>query len=172
MGDAYDQRYSPQVLIELGKKYLQVAGDKRTRVQALKLAKTVDPEFRMPADVEMVDIRQELDQREQAREMKAQQQATLTRIEAQKRKLMEKYSADQIAEIETKVMQKYGLSDYEAGAKLYAADFAPAKPSGRDMLGHGATWTFPQLPGLMDDPTKAAREAAADIIDELNRARH
>jgi hypothetical protein len=172
MPDAFDQRYSPAVLIELGKKYLTVAGDKRTRAAVLKAQKTVDPTFRMPGDIEMNDIRAELAAKEQEREFKAAQAATLSRIEAQKAKLAEKYSADQIAEIETKVMQKYGISDYEAGAKLYAADFAPARPSGADIIGHGATWTFPQLPGLMEDPVRAAREAAVGVIDEINRGRH
>jgi hypothetical protein len=77
-----------------------------------------------------------------------------------------KFDDATVKEIEEKVMTKYGISDYEAGAKLYLSDFKPPPNARPTSTG---TWTFPDIPGLSEDPAKAAREAAHLVIDEFRR---
>jgi hypothetical protein len=170
MPDALDQRYSPATLQELGKMMIRLSGNSKTRKTTLKNVKELDPSFRLPSDVEMEDFRAEQQAKDEARKIEDESRKALERQEAQRRDLLAKYSEEQVKEIETNVMQKYGLSDYEAGAKLYAADFKPAQPSG-SMSSSGAVWTLPDLPGLLDDPVKAARQEAERAIDEINRSK-
>ncbi len=68
-------------------------------------------------------------------------------------------------------MKRYGLNDYEAASKLYAADLAPQRPSNANKMRHGQIWEFPNLPGLLQNPDKAANDAAYSIIDEMRAGR-
>jgi hypothetical protein len=112
-----------------------------------------------------------MNEQREADRLAADQERTRVRLEAQRASLADKYSAEQITEIET-VMTKYGISDYEAGAKLYSADFKPsAQSSTRDKIRHGTVWEFPELPGLFENPDKAARDMAVQVIDEFRSAR-
>jgi hypothetical protein len=165
---------APETLIELGKLTLKMSQNKDTRRPLLQTIKKVDPNYMLPGDQQVEDLRQELAEKREADELKAAQDAVKVRLENQRRGLLDgtlipgrKFDEDQVKEIEDKVMPKYGLSDYEAGAKIYAADLKPAKPSGSDLPGQTATWTFPDIPGLFEDPAKASREAAFGVIGEL-----
>jgi hypothetical protein len=174
MADEFDN-YPPETLIELGKLSLKLARGKDTRRDFLKTVKKIDPNYMLPGDQQVQDLRTEMEDRDAARELKAATDASNARLEKQRQGLLDgtllpgrKFDADQVKEIEEKVMPKYGISDYEAAAKIYASDLKPAKPSGKQPNGSNANWSFPDLPGLMDDPAKAAREAAHQVIDELH----
>ena len=154
-----------QTLIELGKLALKVGNNPETRPEFIKAVKKVSPGARFPVD-ETNDRITALEQQLADEKLRVQQAAVIANQEKQKSGLATKFSPEQIVEIES-IMTKYGLSDYDAAAKIYGADFKPAKPSGREASRHGSTWEFPELPGLFDNPEKAARDAAYAVIDEL-----
>lgn len=172
MADPFDA-YSPEVLQELGKLSLRLAANEKTRKAHLKNIKTLSPGYQLPADIATADLREELTGALADDKLERERKATEDRIAAQRKSLIDsgRYSEDDVKKIETEVMQKFGLSDYAAAAKIYAADTQPAKPSGREPLTRDATWTLPQVPGLLDDPTKAARNAAYAEIDAINARR-
>lgn len=171
MPDEFDDM-APETLIELGKLSLKMSRNKDTRRDFLKVMKKIQPGYVLPGDQQVEDLRQELADKEAAAELKRSEDAVKNRLEAQRKGLLDgtlipgrTFDEAAVKEIEEKVMPKYGLSDYEAGAKLYAADLKPARPSGTPSS--GASWTLPDLPGLLEDPSKAAREDAHRVIDEL-----
>src|SRR5215472_15164362 len=163
MADEFDNM-PQETLLELGKLALRLSRNEKTRRPFLKQVKEVAPGYQLPGDQQVADLRAELDERREKDETERRTKEVNDRLEAQKRGLLDgtlmsgrKFDADTVKEIEEKIMTKYGISDYEAGAKLYLSDFKPppnAKPTAT------ATWSFPDIPGLMDDPAKAAREAA------------
>lgn len=164
---------SQQTLMELGQLALKLAGNPKTRKNFLKDVQAVDPNYRPPADVQLEEFKAEIKKDQEEREIRAQAARQQNFRSNQRAKLISsgKYTEDQVKEIETAVMKKYGLADYEAAAKLYAADVAPAKPSNREKFRHGQIWEFPNLPGLLQNPEKAASDAAYAIIDELRQGR-
>lgn len=174
MADQFEQQYSAETLIELGKLALKLARGKDTRRSFLKDVKKIDPNYTLPGDQQVADLRQELEDKEAERTLKQQQDEIKNRLERQRQGLMDgtlipgkKFDADSLKEIEEKIMPKYGISDYEGAARIYLGHNATA-PQQQKPSGAGTSWTFPDIPGLMDDPTKAAREAAAKVIDELH----
>jgi hypothetical protein len=172
MADEFDNM-PQETLLELGKLALRLSRNEKTRRPFLKQVKEVAPGYQLPGDQQVADLRAELEERREKDETERRSKEVTERLEAQKRGLLDgtlmsgrKFDADTVKEIEEKIMTKYGISDYEAGAKLYLSDFKPppnAKPTAT------ATWSFPDIPGLMDDPAKAAREAAHQVIDEFRR---
>ena len=173
MADEFDSQYPQATLVELGKLALRLSRHKDTRRSFLKSIKTVAPDYQLPGDQQMEDLRAEIEERRQKDDDERRSKEVSERLHKQRTGLSDgtllngkKFDDATIKEIEDKVMTKYGISDYEAGAKLYLSDFKPpsaAKPTGT------ATWSFPDIPGLMEDPAKAAREAAHAVIDEFNR---
>ena len=92
---------------------------------------------------------------------KLQEQQTAARA-----KLRKKYNEDQIKEIETGVMQKYGINDYDAAAKVYGADLKPAKADNRPR--RTSTWEMPDFEKFAKNPAQAANDLAYDLIDRHN----
>jgi hypothetical protein len=157
--------YSDAALIELGKLAVKLASNKDTRRGFIKAVKTVEPDRAFP-DQDVVDLREEMEERLRAEREERATEALQARLAAARQGLAGRFTEEQIQEIETKVMPKYGLSDYEAAATLYGADLAPAIPSNQQPK-PSANWELPDIPGLKDDPAKAAREHAFRVIDEL-----
>ena len=164
---------SQQTEHELAQLALKLAGNPKTRRQFLAQVKQVDPNYRPPADVQLEDFKQEVKREREEEKMRAAGEAEQRRLTDQRQKLLDggKYTPEQVAEIENTVMKKYGLRDYEAGAKLYAADLAPSRPSNANKMRHGQIWEFPNIPGLLQNPDKAASDAAYAVIDELRAGR-
>jgi len=70
------------------------------------------------------------------------------------------------------LMNKKGIIDYDDGATLYAATLPPEQPNPSHMPEvHGATWDFPEWAKFGDNPVKASRETANQVITELMRQR-
>lgn len=168
------EEYSQETLVELGKLALKMSRNKETRRDFLKTVKKVAPDYQLPGDQQVEDLRLELAEKKQKEDDDRRSAEITARLEAQRAQLAEgtlipgkKFTPEQIKEIEDKVMPKYGISDYEGAAKIYLGDFKPPpQPSGRT-----GTWTFPDVPGLFDNPAKAATDAAYQVIDELQRGR-
>lgn len=161
-----------ETLIGLGKLAYQVAHNKETRRDFVKQVKKIDPNYMLPGDQQVEDLRQELAERDEQRAIDAQKAANDARLEAQRRGLLDgtlikgrRFTDEQVKELEEKVMPKIGVADYDVAARYYLHDLKPDKA--KPQPGPGASWTLPDLPGLLDDPAKAARDAAHSIIDEF-----
>jgi hypothetical protein len=162
-----------QTLMDLGKLALKLAGNPKTRGAFVKAVKEVEPNYRPPADVQFSDFKDELRKEAAEREKKEKDDARKATTAAQRQTLLDsgRYTEDQVAEIEAGVMKKYKLDDYDAAAKLYAADMKPSQPSNHDKMRHGQIWEFPDIPGLLNNPDKAASDMAYSVIDELRASR-
>lgn len=75
------------------------------------------------------------------------------------------YTDADIKSIETDVMQKHGISDYEVAAKVYQAD-QPAPAPTYDIRGQ-KPWKRENLEGFFGKPREKAREMAAQISAEM-----
>jgi hypothetical protein len=172
MADEFDN-IPQETLVELGRLALRLSRNDKTRRPFLKQIKEVAPGYQLPGDQQVADLRAELDEQREKEATERKTREVHERLEAQRRALLDgtllsgkKFDDATVKEIEEKVMTKYGISDYEAGAKLYLSDFKPPPNARPTSTG---TWTFPDIPGLSDDPAKAAREAAHLVIDEFRR---
>jgi len=165
-----NQPLHPQTAGELADLMMKLSGNPKTRQRLLSMVKEVQPNYRAPADVQLAEFKEQTRiEREKERADWQKQQLANARAK-QRNHLIEsgRYDEQQVKEIEEKVMKHYGLGDYEAAAKIYASDTAPAKPREGDLkYRHGKIWEFPDLPGLMQNPEKAALDAAYSVIDEL-----
>ncbi len=161
-----------KTVMDVGALALKLAGNPKTRGTFLRQVAAIDPTYRLPADVQLADLKNEIRRDKENDKIHRAAEVSAARENQQRAKLLEhgRYSEDQVKEIET-VMNKYGLRDYEAGSKLYAADTAPARPSNRDRPRHGQIWEFPDLPGLLQNPEKAANDAAYAVLDEMRAGR-
>src|SRR5260370_3260747 len=94
-----------------------------------------------------------------------------------------KLSEDQVKEVD-KLMQHYGIPDWEADADMYAHRNAPPNPELQpppEILAGGSTWEFPTVPGkdgkmmnfkdFKNDMNGATRNAAIQMITEFKRDR-
>lgn len=161
----------PQTAIAMGQLMQRLAGNPKTRQRALGLVREIDPTYRLPADVAIADLEARQDaKREQERQEAAKAQRA-NRYKSQRKKLADSgYTEEQIKAIEDGVLKKYPHLELEDAAKLHAADDTTVvasrqrpPPQGR----HGQHWEFPNIPGLLENPDKAATDMAYAVIDEL-----
>src|SRR5215472_3034345 len=117
------EEYSPETLIELGKLALKMSRNKATRREFLKTVKKVAPDYQLPGDHHVEDLRAELAEKADKAAAEAAAAAVKTRLEEQRAALSDgrliagkKFTDEQIKEIEEKIMPKYGISDYEGAA--------------------------------------------------------
>lgn len=160
MAEAHDDA----TLLELGRLSAKLLGSAKTRRAFQKAVKEIEPDRRFP-EMELDDLRAEMEEQRAKDELARQTRETEQRLAAQKAALGNRYSAAQIAEIEG-VMQKYGISDYEAGAKVYGADQAPATPPPTGFR-HGSRWTLPDNKELLNDPARWANDMANAVLDDI-----
>lgn len=163
----------PATLQALGQLALKISGDPRTRNEFIKQVKTVAPEYRPPADVQFEEFKAQFKKEQEEKEIRAKaEQQERSRHNARNKLISSgKYTEEQVREMEEAVMKKHGISNYDVAAKVYAADTEPAKPSNRDRMRHGQIWEFPNIPGLLQNPEKAASDAAYAIVDEFRNRR-
>ena len=163
---------STQTEKDLAALMLKLSGNPKTRRKQLAMIREVDPNYRIPADVQLEEYKEQVKREREEEKIRAQAEKSQERQTGQRQGLIEsgKYTEEQVKEIEG-VMRKYGLGDYDAGAKLYAADMTPAKASNANRPRHGQIWEFPDLPGLLQNPEKAATDAAYAVLDEMRSGR-
>lgn len=160
----------------------ELSQNKETRgaiAKAIKKIKPDSPHAQAFADID-VDDKFETFKREQAEaELKRQQDAILERMNAKRAALLSggpdgsgrKYGEDDVKKIE-ELMQRKGITDYDDGATLYAATLPPVDPRPQDVpIEHGSTWEFPEWSKFSDNPDKAARNTAHQVITEFMRKR-
>jgi hypothetical protein len=166
------QPLHPQTANAMGLLLQRLAGNPKTRARQLSLIKEVDPNYRLPADVAIEQL--EFRHRQERENDKVNHWRTLraNTMKQQRAKLLERYEEAEIKQIEDGVMKKYPNLDYDDAARLHAAETAPAVAQHREAPGRrGQYWEFPSIPGLLENPEKAASDMAYSVIDELRGAR-
>lgn len=178
-------RLSPATMATLSTLAANLSNNKDTRAPFAHLVAKVDPELAKSFnDVFLSDkfaaLEKKIDDGIQTRQANELQQAQ----QRQRQKLIDdgRYTEDQVKEIESGVMTKFGLSDYEAGATLYAAEHPPEHPALAvpDFLNdNGQTWEFPTVVGrdgknvpfneFQKDPRKHSLNSAIYHIQQFKR---
>jgi hypothetical protein len=163
----------PQTAIAMGNLLHRLAGNPATRAQTLADIKKLDPSYRLPADVEIAALKQELATKAETDKKAEQQQRYQNRRANARKKLVDSHGEDVVKQIEETTLKKYPHIELEDAAKLYAADNGPVTPStNQKPPRHGQYWEFPDIPGLLTNPDKAASDMAYSMIDEFRgRAR-
>lgn len=167
-----------EVAADLGDLLYELTHDKKHRAAIGKLIKEARPESPHAAafkDVELEDRLSAFEEQQQQRELENQRKAILSRMEAQRQRLLDgddegggrRYSEDDIKKIE-ELMEKKGLTDYEDGATLYSATVPQPGPLDDDPV-RSSTWEFPHFDKFKDNPDKAAKDVAYEVIRELRQ---
>lgn len=157
---------TPQQATGIVQLAMKMAGNPKTRAHFFATAQAVDPSIRLPADVQLAQFKHESKREREEDKIRAQAERLQEQQSAARAKLRRKYNEEQVKEIEEKVMQKYGISDYEAAAKVYGSDLKPAKVDNRPR--RSSTWELPNFETFSKDPSRAAQEMAYDLIDRHN----
>lgn len=167
---------------DLADLFYKLSHDKKTRKKIAAAVKEIAPDSPHAAafsDVDIEDKFENFKEEQAARDLKAQQDAVLARMNRQRERLLtgddegsRKYSEDDVKNIEA-LMQKKGISDYDDGAILYASTLPPDNPRPGDNPppAHGATWEFPEWAKFGHDPVAASRDTAHTVIGEFMRAK-
>lgn len=173
---------SPEAQADLANLFYQLSQDPKTRKEIGKLVRKARPDTPHAMafkDVEIEERFETFEERQAAKELERQNSDILSRMNAQRSRLLtgsedggRQYSEDDVKKIEA-LMQKKGISDYEDGATLYAATLPPVDPRPGDepIPQHGSTWEFPRWSDFGADPIKASRNEAHQAITELMRKR-
>jgi hypothetical protein len=159
----------PQTAVAMGNLLHKLAGHPKTRAQVLSMVKEVEPGYRLPADVSVAEMEKRI-RADLAKEKDEERKQRSAQARARQRaKLVETHGEDAVKEIEEKIVKKYPNIDLDDAAKIYAMEDGPARPSPSrpEASRHGQIWEFPDIPGLLQNPDKAAQNAAYAVIDEL-----
>lgn len=158
---------SPEAQAQLAKLATDLANNPKTRKKFVGLVKEIDPSKRFP-DVENDELREEFNRQREADKQEREKEKALSRLEAQKEMLKSRYDDAAIGEIE-KLMEKLGISDYDTGARIYAAETKAATPT-YEINDH--KWTLPSVePKDFANMKQNSRAKAMQVIDEFKRKR-
>jgi hypothetical protein len=176
---------SPAEMAELSQLAFQIAHNDKTREHFALLVNHVDPaKGKAFADVFM---RRELAAFKQTINNERQQEKMTQIVEAQQSKRHEviakhKYTPDQVKKVDD-ICTQYGLSDYDAAARIYSTYNPPEDPSLKpppEMMAE-STWDFPTVPGpdgkmlgfkdYIQNPRKYSNNTAMQMITEFKRGR-
>jgi hypothetical protein len=173
----------PKVAAELGELAYELGHDPKTRKafgKLVKEAKPDSPHARAFHDVEIEDKFEAFERKQADKELKAQQDAMLSRMNQQRQNLLTggadgagpKYDEDTVKKIET-FMEANGITNYAHGAVLYANENPPLSPPGDDPIPnmHGDRWEIPEFEKFNKDPDGAARSTAFQVIKEFRQKR-
>jgi hypothetical protein len=116
------------------------------------------------ADVEADDLRAELNTFKAETKAERDQEKALARQEAARHALTSRYGDEDIAKIE-ELMTANGLGDYELGARLYAAETTPARPTHETK---SQTWKAPSIKlNELDNLNNSTLDKAYAVVDQL-----
>lgn len=150
----------------------KMANDPRTRRDAVKLIRTVDPdnfpESAFP-DVKLAEIEEKFDGKFSELDTKQQTTRLERKLAAQKAKLLETYEEDQVAEME-KMVSEGLVKDYDTARKVYIADSpAPNPRNSPPPPRQGETWTMPDFKATPAALAKKATDGAYADMERLMR---
>lgn len=181
---AGQRQLTPQEMADLSTLFYKLAHNKETRPIVAKLVEKVEPARAasfsdVKQDEKLNTLRAQMQQYAAMQESKELKKA----MDTERQALISsgRYNEDQTKQIEA-IMTKHGLTDYKAGAALYAYQNPPpdalydAPP---DDKRPGATWEFPTINGrdgkpipfadFAKNPTAAATNAAYTVISEFKK---
>lgn len=165
----------PETTAQLAQLALRLSRDPKTRKTFLKAVKEIDPSRRFP-DLEIDDLRDEMEANRAADETKREGERIQARLGAQRQGLLDgtlipgrKFTPEDVAKIESDVMPKYGIADYEAAATIYGAHQKPADAT-PEITTRGR-WEMPSHKGLMDNPRQWSMNAANEAVRDILAAR-
>jgi hypothetical protein len=173
---------SPEARDDLANLFFALSQDPKTRKEIGRLVRKARPDTPHAMafkDVEIEERFESFEEQQAAKEQKRQNDEILSRMNAQRARLLSaaeeggrQYSEDDVKKIEA-LMQRKGITDYEDGATLYAATLPPVdpRPGEEPVPQHGATWEFPAWDQFSKDPQAASRNEAHAAITELMRKR-
>lgn len=116
------------------------------------------------ADVEADDLRADLDKFKADTKAERDQEKALARQEAARHALTSRYGDEDIAKIE-ELMTTNGIGDYELGARLYAAEITPARPTHETK---SKTWQAPSIKlNELDNLNNTTLDKAYAVVDQL-----
>jgi len=173
---------SPEAQADLANLFFALSQDPKTRKEIGRLVRKARPDTPHAMafkDVEIEERFETFEEQQAAKETKRQQDEILSRMNAQRARLLNgaedggrQYSEDDVKKIEA-LMQRKGITDYEDGATLYAATLPPVdpRPGEEPVPQYGSTWEFPRWSDFGADPIKASRNEAHAAITELMRKR-
>lgn len=153
----------------------------QTRAGLAHLVNRVDPQRARASFPDIVQANQfaALERKVEQRFQKEEAEKLKARHEAQRDKLRDRYSDEQIGEIQNE-MSRAGITDWEDGAILYAGRNPAADPRYQPPERHdrpGAKWEFPTVAGrdgkpmtfkdFAHDPRTASMDAAYSIISDF-----
>jgi hypothetical protein len=149
----------------------QLINDPRSRADTAKWIKEVAPEYKNHfPDTDISSLKADIERQREEDKLAREREKIEAKLQAQKSRLAEKYEPSQIEEIE-KLMQEHGISNYDIGAKLYAADMPPPEEGRMPVGRQGERWEFPDLENYKKDPMGAAAKSAYAEIDRMNAQR-
>lgn len=153
----------------------KISADPATRKTVIKAIKHVEPKWEVPADIAVDDLREETRAQLDAMRQENESRRIRDELERKRKSIADRYGEDSVKEIETNIMEKHGIVDYDVAARLYAAEQPPPdrERRAREDSRHGATWELPQidLAAYMANPRKAALDEAYKVVDELRGRR-
>jgi hypothetical protein len=165
------------VAADLGDLLYDLTHDKKTRAKVGAIIKEAKPDSPHAAAFKDVEIEERLtafEKQQEEREIENARKAVINRMQGQRQRLLDgdddggrKYSEEDLKKIE-ELMEKKGITDYEDGATLYSATTPQPGPLDDEPV-HGTTWEFPEFTRFKDDPVKASREVAHQVIRELKQ---
>lgn len=166
-----DKKLSPEAQSQLADLALQLAHDPKTSKQYKKLVKELHPDRHFP-DVEVDDLREEVKTLLAARDQKEESDRVNQGLRAQRNGLITsgKFTEEDVKKMETDVMEKHGISDYEVAAKVYAADTRPANPTPEIK---SRVWEMPKLAKEdIDNINQHTLKNAYAVVDEITAQRN
>lgn len=160
-------RSAYNTLKELSDLTIKVANDPTTRRGYADLVNKIEP-GRKFHDVEAQRLEEKLEKRFEKQEADRKASEALSRLEAQKSSLKERYDDKALGEIES-LMEKLGVGDYEVGARIYAAETKAANPT---YTQNDHQWKMPDI-DMKDfgNLKQMAQAEAYKVIDEIKRNR-
>jgi len=180
---AGEPQLDPAVAADLARLANDLAHNPKTRKEFGKLVKAAAPESphaKAFYDVELEGRFEAFEEKQAAKELKAQQDAVVARMNQQRQNLLTggadgngpKYDEDTVKKIE-KFMEENGITNYAHGAVLYANENPPLTPPGDDPAPnmHGDRWEIPEFEKFNKDPDGAARSTAFQVIKEFRQKR-
>ena len=143
---------SPQDMSRLSTLLYKMSHDPKTRDDTARVMSRIDPQAAQAfADVQLKDRFAQFRKEMEDEKLKERISQAQTRQREQRNELKNKFSEEQIVEIEKRYMTPLGLGDYVAASKIYAADNPPTPaemiPPSERGEGSRTTWEFPTVEG-------------------------
>jgi len=178
------RQLSPQEMVKYSNVLVELANDPAYRPYIAPLIAKKFPEHATAfSDVAVANRFAQFEQRQAKKEMEREAKEFAKAMEDQRKDLVKsgRYTEDQTKDIKT-VMDRYGITDYAAGAVLYSHEHQPVVPDVPEpKVAPSATWEFPSPEGrdgkpipfgdFVKNPTAAAMNAAYRVISEFKTSR-